>query len=168
MRAWLRVRTSAAMKPSALLWYGIDSLRVFEHTAVVEKTAPSAERRRRICRLDGTHSTLHFERTSSFDCKSDTHTPDNVHILVSGLYIKIYSRVYVVYTVVDMAVEEGRIDRHIVSSAAAQMLRSSSIITTSTSSGCSRHTNWFITPQKTPHHDFKIQIYTIFNTIYGS
>ena len=97
-----------------------------------------------------------------------TLTLPTMYILVSGLYIKIYSRVYVVYTVVDMAVEEGRIDRHIVSSAAAQMLRSSSIITTSTSSGCSRHTNWFITPQKTPHHDFKIQIYTIFNTIYGS
>lgn len=39
VRAWLRVRTSAAMKPSALLWYGIDSLRVFEHTAVSSATS---------------------------------------------------------------------------------------------------------------------------------
>ena len=39
VRAWLRVMTSAAMKPSALLWYGIDSLRVFEHTAVSSATS---------------------------------------------------------------------------------------------------------------------------------
>ena len=39
VRAWLRVRTSAAMKPSALLWYRIDSLRVFEHTAVSSATS---------------------------------------------------------------------------------------------------------------------------------
>ena len=39
VRAWLSVRTSAAMKPSALLWYRIDSLRVFEHTAVSSATS---------------------------------------------------------------------------------------------------------------------------------